>query len=49
METIPFISILVLIFSLIIVGEIIKLKKEVRRLSKSYNILKAKKLKNDLK
>tara|TARA_Y100000816_G_scaffold278746_1_gene250271 strand:+ start:247 stop:396 length:150 start_codon:yes stop_codon:yes gene_type:complete len=49
METIPFISILVLMFSLIIVGEIIKLKKEVRRLSKAYNILKAKKLKNELK
>ena len=34
MDAVPLISILVLIFSMILMGEIMKLKKELRKLSK---------------
>ena len=34
MDSLPFISILVLVFAVVIIGEMMKLKKEVRRLTK---------------
>ena len=40
MDSLPFISILVLVFTVVIIGEIIKLKKEVRRLTKLSQHLK---------
>ncbi len=40
MNSLPLISVLVLVFSMIILGEHIKLKKEVRKLQKSTKYLK---------
>ena len=40
MDSFPFISILVLVFAFVIIGEIMKLKKEVRRLTKLSQHLK---------
>ena len=40
MDSLPFISILVLVFTVVIIGEMIKLKKEVRRLTKLSQHLK---------
>ena len=40
MDALPLISILVLVFSMVILGEHIKLKKEVRKLRKSTKHLK---------
>ncbi len=47
MDALPLISILVLVFSMVILGEHIKLKKEVRKLQKSTKHLK--KIIDDLK
>ena len=47
MDALPLISILVLVFSMVILGEHIKLKKEVRKLQKSTKYLK--KIIDDLK
>ena len=40
MDSLPFISILVLVFAVVIIGEMMKLKKEVRRLTKLSQHLK---------
>ena len=40
MDSLPFISILVLVFAVVIIGEMMKLKKEVRRLAKLSQHLK---------
>ena len=40
MDSFPFISILVLVFAFVIIGEIMKLKKEVRRITKLSQHLK---------
>ena len=40
MDSFPFISILVLVFAVVIIGEMMKLKKEVRRLTKLSQHLK---------
>ena len=40
MDSFPYISILVLVFAFVIIGEIMKLKKEVRRLTKLSQHLK---------
>ena len=40
MDAIPIISILSLVFAIILVGEIVKMKKDVRKLSKLSNHLK---------
>lgn len=34
MDSLPFISILALVFAIVIIGEMMKIKKEVRRLTK---------------